>query len=502
VDKPVRTGGERESRSINDSAGESIPDDGFHVEKLKDLCIRYKKFIATGTLVVVLAVVIACTAALRNGGDSGDDGDPKQQTAVDDTSPEDGEVKFEVNAHEEINKLIGDYYNYHAKGDIASLEKIAYPVSDTEKSYIELFSQYTEEYEDITCYTKKGVADGEFIVSVTLNIKFQDIDTPAPGLDSFYVRTDENGSYYIDNVYSVFNQRRKEFETDETIDALIEERDEDQDAIDLLREVNAQYEKAIDSDEALKELVGTTIPDKMSSWVSSFADNTSTGDTSADDGNSQDGATKTDDGNNQDGAAEADDTRTDDTKTDDGKDTDTKAGEDGKDDGKDEEPKDDDSADKNEKKPVVKKVGYAKTKVNIREKRSTDSEVVKTIKAGTKVMVYGKSSKGWYKVRSRGKYGFVKDEYIVFDESKVEKPAPEPEETEQTSSPSYLPEGKQITLEQSLNVRASMSESADRVGLAYQGDVITVIMSYAEGWTKVSWNGQTGYIKTELLANN
>jgi uncharacterized protein YgiM (DUF1202 family) len=37
------------------------------------------------------------------------------------------------------------------------------------------------------------------------------------------------------------------------------------------------------------------------------------------------------------------------------------------------------------------------------------------------------------------------------------------------------------------------------VGLAYQGDVVKVIQSYAEGWTKVEWNGQTGYIKTDLI---
>ena len=30
-------------------------------------------------------------------------------------------------------------------------------------------------------------------------------------------------------------------------------------------------------------------------------------------------------------------------------------------------------------------------------------------------------------------------------------------------------------------------------------DRVTVVMSYAEGWTKVKWNGETGYIKTSLL---
>ena len=146
---------------------------------------------------------------------------------------------------------------------------------------------------------------------------------------------------------------------------------------------------------------------------------------------------------------------------------------------------------------VSKRTAYAKTKVNMREKRSTDSEIIKTLKAGTKVTIYGKNQNGWFKVKSKGKTGYVRKEYIVSDPSKVEKEQDTP--PERPSSPSYYNEGDQITLSESVNVRQSMSENADRVGLAYQGDVLTVIMSYAEGWTKVSWNGQTGFVKTEYL---
>ena len=97
----------------------------------------------------------------------------------------------------------------------------------------------------------------------------------------------------------------------------------------------------------------------------------------------------------------------------------------------------------------------------------------------------------------KGKTGYIRKEYVVSDKSKVEKKRDTQPQT--PSSPTYYNEGDRITLSESVNVRQSMSENADRVGLAYQGDVVTVIMSYAEGWTKVSWNGQTGYVKTEYL---
>ena len=41
--------------------------------------------------------------------------------------------------------------------------------------------------------------------------------------------------------------------------------------------------------------------------------------------------------------------------------------------------------------------------------------------------------------------------------------------------------------------------TADKVGVAYAGEKVTVVMSYAEGWTKVTWKNKTGYIKTDLL---
>ena len=65
-----------------------------------------------------------------------------------------------------------------------------------------------------------------------------------------------------------------------------------------------------------------------------------------------------------------------------------------------------------------------------------------------------------------------------------------------------MPEGKVLTASSGYNVRKSMNESAELVGTTAEGDSIKVILSYAEGWTKVEWNGQTGYIRTDLLLNN
>ena len=82
--------------------------------------------------------------------------------------------------------------------------------------------------------------------------------------------------------------------------------------------------------------------------------------------------------------------------------------------------------------------------------------------------------------------------------------APEENTEENTGSSglNYVPEGTVLTANDGYNVRVSMSESAELIGTTGIGDSITIVLSYAEGWTKVEWNGQTGYIRTDLLLNN
>ena len=138
------------------------------------------------------------------------------------------------------------------------------------------------------------------------------------------------------------------------------------------------------------------------------------------------------------------------------------------------------------------KTAYAKDGINLRKGAGTDTEVITQIPLGRKLKIYPDTKKdGWIKATYKGKKGYVKLEYVTTKKSKV------PSGTDE-SAPA-LPQGKEITLSDSVNVRVSMSETADKVGLAYQGDTVKVIQSYAEGWTKVEWKGQTGYIKTELI---
>ena len=560
-----------------------------NVNGIKNICSKYKKYIATGAMLVLLCVVVA-TLGKKDGTAKPDEG-KSAVTNVDENTSTDG---AEVDAHEEVNALFGEYYTHYAAGDIESLEKIAFPITDTEKRYIQMISKNVDKYENIKCYTTNLISDGEYVAVVTTEMKLKDIDTAAPELATFYVRKNENG-VYIDNAYSSFNQSNEENSRDAEVNELITEFGQDADIIKLQRDFQEGYDKALEKDEELKVMITSTVQSAIKEWVAAVGPSEEEGgkDTEKDSQGGQDNQTevktrtayaktKVNLRKKRSTSSEILQTLSPGTEV-----TIYGTSRDGwfkvKCNGKTgfvskeyivsdkskvekEEPKketnvktrtayakttvnlrkkrstssdilmtmkpgtkvtiygtskngwfkvkcngktgfvskeyivsDKSKVEKEDSSSGTKKrVAYAKTGVNMRKKRSTDSDVVQLLDAGTKVMIYGTSKNGWFKVRSKGKFGYVKKEFIVSSKAKVDEIEPEQQPSTSTGR-TYYNEGDTITLTDSVNVRVSMSETSDRVGLAYKGDVLTVVMSYAEGWTKVTWNGQTGFVKTEYL---
>lgn len=423
----------------------------FDYNKVIEFLKKYRNYIAAGILFILMVVILVkCTGPAKV--------TEEEKPQVESEKAEDPLAEeFAVDAIPEVNQLISSYYNAYANGDVDELSKLADPISDTEKSYIQLFSEYVESYDNLVCYTKSGLAEGEYVVSVYLDMKFKNIATAAPGLDFFYIRTNETGKLYIDNAYSQFNQSNMEASTQADVQTMINEFEQEDDVVALQQEVQQKYEAAVGADADLNKMATETIPNVIATWVQSLSDATE---------------------------------QPEQPKEDEDKGEETKPEEEPK----EEEASDEETKPKDTSDETKKKTAYAMDTVNVRKGPSTDKSVVTQIEPGDKITIYPDTLKdGWIKVKVGKKKGYVKREFITTKKSKV------PSSSEPSSTPTALPEGKSISLSESVNVRASMSESADRVGLAYQGDTVKVIQSYEEGWTKVEWNGQTGYIKTELI---
>ena len=318
-----------------------------------------------------------------------------------------------------------------------------------------MFSEYVENYQNIKCYTKPGLDDKSYLVSAYIEIKFKDVDTLAPGLDFFYVTTNKDGELYINNRYSQFNLLNKEKELDPEIEALIESFELEDDVVALQQEVQKKFEEVSGSDEKLAQMINGTIKDACAQWAQKIAAAQSTEQTT------------------EQATEQSSETATEQTP---------------------------------QQTEDLAEIVYTTDIVDIRAQADENGELGTTVPAGTALTRTGNTDNGWSKLDYNNKDCYVKSEYLS-----TEAPQDQSQDTTQdqnqdtpaqntgTQDTAGLAEGTEVLLSDTVNVRASMSADAEKVGTAFAGEKVTVVMSYAEGWTKVNWNGQTGYIKTEFL---
>lgn len=401
---------------------------GFSIEKALEFVKKNVRYFSAGALFVALVLILAnCTKAPDgNGGDG-----------TESTEPSAVVQEYQVDAVPEINELIENYYAAYADGNRKKIKKYATPLTKNEGSYIKMFSEYVDSYENIKCYTKPGLDDKSYLVSAYIEIKFKDVDTLAPGLDFFYISTNEEGQLYINNLYSQFNLLNKEKQLDATIKALIDSFEMEEDVVNLQKEVQQKFDQAVSSDEKLSEMIDVTIKEACAAWAQKTAE------------------------------AQAEQST---------------------------EPEQSTEQTPQEEPENMAEIVYTTDIVNIRAEANENGELIDTIPAGTALTRIGTTSDGWSKLDYNNKECYVKSDYLSTEQPQ----APEESQEPQQNAPSVA-EGTEIMLSSTVNVRASMSETAEKVGTAFAGEKVTVIMSYAEGWTKVNWNGQTGYIKTEFL---
>lgn len=90
---------------------------------------------------------------------------------------------------------------------------------------------------------------------------------------------------------------------------------------------------------------------------------------------------------------------------------------------------------------------------------------------------------------------------VAEEEPEAEEPQEEETEApeEEASSGEVTAQNRETHVNSTVNVRSEQSTESARVALAYQGDAITQIESYENGWSKVEYKGLSGYVMTEYL---
>ena len=87
---------------------------------------------------------------------------------------------LEENAYPEVNTLIESFYAAWGQKNADAMRELTDNFTSTDEAKV-VNATYIESYDNIQVYTKQGLDENSYVVFVSYDLKFQGIDTPAPG---------------------------------------------------------------------------------------------------------------------------------------------------------------------------------------------------------------------------------------------------------------------------------------------------------------------------------
>ncbi len=413
-------------------------------EALKKWLVKYSKIVLPVILIVCvgLTIVIAIQANKRK---------VEQEEAVvaPEESAEDEEVLMDVpdvplekDAVPEINELLRTYYTAMVDGDTDTMSKLVYYLDANEILRAKETSKYLESYSNLEVYTKPGPREGTYIVYVYHYLKFKDYDKPVPGMRAYYVCMDEEGAYYINE------------DTDEGEDVLRYMRalQKQEDVIDLNNKATVAFNDMVAEDKTLADFI-IKLNEEIEANV---------------------GATM----------ALAEENK------------------DSEDENAEETEETPEETPEEEPEVIVTKVKTTDV-VNIRTSDSETADRLGKAAVGDEFELLEERGNGWSKIRYEDGDAFIKSEFLEPSETQTasnEGQADEDEEEEQgQQEDTGTTATGTVTVRENVRIRSGASENSEKLGTAYMGDKLEVIMKQADGWTKIKYNGKTAYVKSEFV---
>ncbi|WP_026669175.1 SH3 domain-containing protein [Butyrivibrio sp. AE3006] len=432
-------------------------------------------------LVLVVAVVLTIVLALKaNKSDVATEPENAVTSVAEDGSYIVPEVELEKNAYDDVNSLMNTYFSAYASGDMDTLKSIYQGLESTEELRLSEVSKYISSIPVVDVYTKPGPVEGSYVAYVYTEVLFEGYTTALPGMQTMYVCTNEAGNLYING--DVVDDRVTDYISNISLQA---------DVVDLNNSVAAQYNDII----AAHENLATFLSDMSANIQVSVGEALA----AIESGEVPAAETVSEEGEAQEGESAEETTE----ETAEAQETDAAEAE------TTEETAEEEST------PAVIKI-KAKDVVNIRSSDSETADKLAKTEIGDVYTQLEARANGWSKIEYNGGTAFVKTEY--FEEVAEEGDTAETEETTEETTEENTEETQTETAENTENkskvdssatgkmrvsetvrLRKSQSTDSDILHTIYAGDTVDVKQQYANGWAKVEYKGDTGYIMAEYL---
>lgn len=435
------------------------------LESLKNWLFRYSKILMPVILVICVAitVIVAINANKREIAEEEAVNTTDNVEIVSDqtTVPE---VPLEQDAVPEINELFQIYYSAMVEGDTDTMNRLVERLDATEILKAQETSKYIESYPVLEIYTKNGPKEGTYIAYVYTEVKFYDYEKPIPGMSTYYICTDENGEFFLN----------EDGEEDESVITYIREVSLQDDVIDLSNKAAVAYNDMLAGDEELADFIldlNTEIDKNVGEALARAEGSGQPSDEAAASGDDEAAGGDSPDGES--GQEQQDNT---------------------------------------EPSVIVTKV-KATDVVNIRTSDSETADKLGKAAVGDEFDLLEQKGNGWSKIKYEGGEAFIKSEFLEPSETMQADAGETEEEPEEEDNNDTEPEEEPeqadnsssgevtgtVTVKENVRVRASASENGEKLGTAYVGEKLEVLMKQADGWTRIKYNGKTAYVKSDYV---
>ena len=413
-------------------------------EAFKNWLVRYSKIVLPVILVVCVAltIVIAIQANKRKVEQEETAVAPEESTGEEEAMLDVPEVPLEKDAVPGIKELFDVYYKAMVEGDTDTMEKLVYYMDATEILRAAETSKYIDSYPPLEIYTKVGPKEGTYIAYVYAELKFHDYDKPIPGMRTYYVCTNEDGELYI-------NEDGEE--SDNELHYMREIQLQG-DVIDLNNKAAEAYNKMVVEDPQLADFL-LELREEIEKNV---------GEALARAEQSEEPEAVTEEETPEEPAEE--------TPTE-----------------------------------VVTK-GKAIDVVNIRTSDSETADKLGKAAVGDEFELLEEKGNGWSKIKYEGGEAFIKSDYLEPSESMAASDVEQNEDEEEGDSQEQADNSDDsaatngtVTVKETVRIRSGASENSEKIATAYMGETFDVIMKQADGWTKIKYNGQTAYVKSDYV---
>lgn len=359
--------------------------------------------------------------------------------------------ELEENTHPEINSVMRTYYDAQAEGDIETISSFNAYLDDIDTIRVQELSKYIDSYPVLNVYTKPGLEENTYVAYVYSETLFSDVEKALPGMQTYYIGQNDAGDYFInDGTYDV--------QVWDYIKAVTLQ----DDVVDLNNKVVVEYNEMLAEDEELNEYIAY-LKEKINEDVGEILAQVERPEET---GSEQETAGDA-------GAGEASE-----------------------------------SEGAQEAVTVIKTV-RATDVVNIRSSDSEEADKLDKAQIGQEFTLLEEKGNGWSKVRYNDRDAYIKSDYLeVVSQETADTQAASAEssnESQETaesapaqSSSSETVAGKVRVIE-SVKVRKSASTDSESLGTAYAGEELELLMKQADGWTRVKYNGQTAYVKSDYV---